>query len=47
MKRYGGCSTVGVTILPMRATLADLGEAQAFQDRRDLARLQNRNVAHG
>jgi len=38
MKRHGGRSTVGVTILPVGPTLADLDEAQAFQDGRDFAR---------
>jgi hypothetical protein len=46
MERDGRCTAVSVAILTVRAALANLGEAQAFQDPSDLAGLEDRNVSH-
>ena len=46
MERHSGRSSIRVTILSVGATLPYLREADAFQNGRDLARLQDGDVAH-
>lgn len=44
---HRGAASVWVTILHVRAALADKNEAHCFQDATDLARLENWGLRHG
>ena len=46
MKRYGSNASVGMAVLLVRASLADLCEPESLEQERDLAWFENRYVAH-
>jgi len=46
MERNRGRAAIRVTVLTVGSTLANLGKSQTLQDPGDLARPQDREVAH-
>jgi hypothetical protein len=46
MEGNGRSASVGMAVLTMRTALADFGEPQAFKQRHDLARAEDRNRSH-